>query len=183
MTAFDPIPSQTSEDPSSIHRPLSAPPPGPAAKRPILAALFSLFPGMGHVYNGLYLRGLVFFLLIASLMALIVRGHALMGFTLAFFWLFNILDAYRQAVLINYGYALDLGLTDLPRAPLTSQAGTVAGVLLVLIGLFSLADRYLDINLDWIFDLWPVGLILVGAWLIVGAFRDRRRTQGGPGGI
>lgn len=183
MTAFDPIPSPSPEDPSPIHPPNPAASSGPAAKRPILAALFSLFPGMGHVYNGLYLRGLVFFLLIASLMALIVRGHALMGFTLAFFWLFNILDAYRQAVLINYGYALDLGLTDLPRYPRAGQAGTVAGVLLVLIGLFALADRYLAINLDWIFDLWPVGLILAGAWLIVGAFRDRRRTQDGPRGI
>ena len=29
-------------------------------------------------------------------------------------WFFNVLDAYRQAVLINYGYSQDLGLLDRP---------------------------------------------------------------------
>jgi hypothetical protein len=181
MNAVEPFPPyEAPEGPAPAHQPG---PPGVALKRPVLAALLSAFPGIGHVYNGLYLRGLVFFLIVASLIGLIVRGHALLGFALAFFWLFNILDAYRQAALINYGYAQDLGLLDLPQSPVAGQVGVVAGALLVLIGLFALADRYLAINLDWLFDLWPVGLIAAGAWLIFGALRDRKRARGGSSGI
>jgi hypothetical protein len=179
MNAVEPLPPyEMSEGPAPVPQ---ASPPGVAVKRPGLAAFFSLFPGMGHVYNGLYLRGLVFFLVVSSLLAIVVRGHGLVAFALAFFWLFNILDAYRQAALINYGYAQDLGLLDRPQSPVAGQVGVVAGALLVLIGLFALADRYLAINLDWLFDLWPVALILVGGWLIVGAFRDKKRARGGEG--
>jgi hypothetical protein len=179
MNAVEPLPPyEVSEGPAPA--PLPAPP-AVAVKRPALAALFSLCPGMGHVYNGLYLRGLVFFLVVSSLLCIVIRDHPLVSFALVFFWLFNILDAYRQATLINYGYAQDLGLQDRPSSPVAGQVGAVAGALLVLIGLFALADRYLTINLDWIFDLWPVVLIAVGGWLIVGAFRDRKRGRGGVG--
>jgi hypothetical protein len=184
MNAFESFPPQPAAEEAAVIQ--QAEPPSIGRKNPNLAALFAAFPGLGHVYNGLYVRGLVFFLLIASLIAIASRGHGLAGFAIAFFWLFNAIDAYRQATLINYGYAMDLGLVDLPRYPLASQAGVVAGALLVLIGLFALADRYLTINLDWLFDLWPVGLILVGGWLIVGAIRDKKRAReraAGPTGI
>ena len=151
-------------------------------KNPGLAALLSLFPGMGNVYNGLYLRGMTFFLVIASLIGVADRGHSrgegIFVFAIFFFWLFNIIDAYRQATLINYGYAQDLGLTDLPRHPRASQGGLAAGILLTLIGLIALADRYLYIRLDWIFDLWPFALVAGGLWLIWAAVRDRLRSAG-----
>jgi hypothetical protein len=159
----------------------AAEPPLVVRKNPYLAALLSLFPGMGNVYNGLYLRGMTFFLVIASLIGIIDRGHSrgepIFAFAIAFFWLFNVIDAYRQATLINYGYAQDLGLTDLPRYPRASQGGLIAGILLTLIGLFALADRYLDIRLDWIFDLWPFALVAGGLWLIWATIRDRRRAS------
>jgi hypothetical protein len=159
-----------------------APAPMVIRKNPALAALLSLFPGMGNVYNGLYVRGITFFLVIASLIGIIDRGHSrgepIFAFAIAFFWLFNVIDAYRQATLINYGYAQDLGLTDLPRYPRASQGGLIAGVLLTLIGLIALADRYLDIPLDWIFGLWPFALVAGGLWLIWAGIRDRRRAAG-----
>ncbi|HEV7785173.1 MAG TPA: hypothetical protein VGQ28_07545 [Thermoanaerobaculia bacterium] len=144
-------------------------------KNPALAALLSAFPGMGNIYNGLYLRGITFFLLIASLIA-IVPHQPLFGMAIAFFWIFNVLDAYRQATLINYGYAQDLGLLDLPRHPRAGQGGLMAGILLTLIGLFAVCDQYFDVRLDWLFNLWPFALVVAGVWLIWGAIRDRRRA-------
>ncbi len=161
--------------------PTAVAPPAVTRKNPGLAALLSLFPGMGNIYNGLYLRGMTFFLVIASLIGIVSRrnhGEELFVFSIFFFWLFNVIDAYRQATLINYGYAQDLGLTDLPRHPRASQGGIAAGTLLTLIGLIALADRYLDIRLDWIFDLWPFVLVAGGLWLIWSAVRDRRRAAG-----
>jgi len=151
-------------------------------KNPGLAALLSFFPGMGNIYNGLYMRGVTFFLIVLSLMGIASRGHDLFGFAVAFFWIFNVIDAYRQATLINYGYAQDLGLVDLPRHPRASQGGVAAGVLLALIGLFALLDRYFYIRLDWLFDLWPFALVLLGGWMVWASLRDRRRVQAGGSG-
>ncbi len=155
---------------------VAAPPPPFMRKNPALAALLSAVPGMGNIYNGLYLRGITFFLVVATLIVITTRGHDLFLMAIVFFWIFNVLDAYRQATLINYGYAQDLGLLDLPRHPRASQGGLVAGVLLTLIGLFAVCDRYFDIRLDWIFDLWPFALVVAGLWLIWSTIQDRRRA-------
>jgi hypothetical protein len=87
-----------------------------------------------------------------------------------------VIDSYRQATLINYGYAQDLGLLDLPRHPRASQGGVVAGVLLVLIGLVALSEQYFNVSLEWLFDLWPFALVAVGGWLVWSSLRDRRRA-------
>jgi hypothetical protein len=152
------------------------PPPPVMRKNPKLAAILSAFPGLGHIYNGLYMRGLTFFLVVISLAYIADRGHDLFGFAVAFVWLFNMIDAYRQATLINYGYAQDLGLTDLPAHPRASQGGIVAGILLTLIGVGAVMEQYFNIRFDWVFDLWPFGLVGIGLWLIIGTLRERNRT-------
>ncbi|HVR99679.1 MAG TPA: DUF5668 domain-containing protein [Thermoanaerobaculia bacterium] len=172
---------QEAPPPAPIAAPIpvtSTLPDGVARKSPALAAFLSLFPGLGHLYNGLYMRGLTFFLIVASLIALTAeRGHPLFGLGIAFFWLFNVMDAYRQATLINYGYAQDLGLTDLPLHPRASQGGLAAGIILTLIGLVAFLDRFFVIDLEWLLDFWPVALMGIGLWLIVAAIRDRRKTE------
>jgi hypothetical protein len=178
QTAAGPIAAEPEPAYAPQPAPSAAIPPPVGRKNPGLAALLSLFPGMGNIYNGLYLRGMTFFVVIASLIGLVVHGgHDLFGLAIAFFWLFNIIDAYRQATLINYGYAQDLGLLDMPKAPRAGQGGLMAGLLLSLIGLVAIADQYLEIRLDWIFNLWPFALVAVGVWLIVASFRDRQRSR------
>src|SRR5215510_6401687 len=98
--------TDAAEPPAPAPTPAAAPAPI-GQKNPGLAALLSFFPGMGNVYNGLYMRGVTFFLIILSLIGIANRGHDLFGFAIAFFWIFNVIDAYRQATLINYGYTQD----------------------------------------------------------------------------
>jgi hypothetical protein len=174
----------TAAEPVAPAAPASAfaAPPPIGRKNPGLAALLSAFPGLGNIYNGLYMRGVTFFLIIVSLIGIASNNHDLFGLAVAFFWLFNVIDAYRQATLINYGYAQDLGLVDLPRHPRASQGGIMAGILLTLIGLVAVIDRYFDVRLDWIFDLWPFALIAVGVWMIWASMRDRRRIGTGEAG-
>ncbi|HEV8578691.1 MAG TPA: hypothetical protein VGX68_06365 [Thermoanaerobaculia bacterium] len=170
--AAEPAPSTPAAPAASVPAPIGQ-------KNPGLAALLSFFPGMGNVYNGLYMRGVTFFLLILCLAGIADKGHDLFGFAVAFFWIFNVIDAYRQATLINYGYAQDLGLVDLPRHPRASQGGVAAGILLFVIGLVALLERYFDVRLDWVFDLWPFGLVLLGSWMIWASLRERRRVEAG----
>lgn len=163
--------------PAFAPQPVSSAIPAPIGhKNPILAGVLSLFPGVGNIYNGLYMRGVTFFLVIACLIGITADGrHPLFGLAIAFFWLFNVIDAYRQATLINYGYAQDLGLLDMPKVPRAGQGGLMAGVLLSLVGLVAIAEEYLEIRLDWIFNLWPFALVAIGVWLIVASFRGRRQ--------
>ena len=165
----------------------AAPPPAPtsalpaplATKKPALAALLSLFPGLGNIYNGLYLRGLTFFLIFFTMLGIVVTSDGENAFffvpAMIFFGFFGMIDAYRQAVLINYGYQQDLGILDLPRRPRPGQGGIAAGVILLLIGTYALLEQYVDIDLDWLFDLWPLAAIALGAWLIWGTIRDRKQ--------
>lgn len=155
-------------------------PPAFGRKNPFLAALLSAFPGIGNIYNGLYMRGVTFFLIVMSLVGIADKGDDAFGFVAAFFWLFNVIDAYRQATLINYGYAQDLGLVDMPRHPRASQGGILAGVVLLLIGSVATIERYFNVRLEWMLDLWPFALILAGVWMIWASLRDRRRSESLP---
>lgn len=150
----------------------------PLAKNPLLAAFLALFPGIGHIYNGLYLRGILFFLMAASLIQIAGRGgEEVAGFAVGFVWLFNVLDAYRQATLINYGLAQDLGLLDRPRRPRPFHEALAAGLLFFLIGLVALLERFFVIDFDLVFGFWPVVLMALGAWLVWVAISDRKRER------
>jgi hypothetical protein len=169
----------TGEEAPPPPAPLSPAAPALIRKKPWLAAVLSFFPGLGHVYNGLYLRGVIFFVIVFSILGILTssgeNNAPFFAPAMAFFWLFNIIDSYRQAVLINHGYQQDLGLLDLPKRPLPGQGGIAAGIVLVLVGIYALLEQYVDIDLDWLFDLWPVVAIALGAWLIWGTIRDRKR--------
>lgn len=167
--------------PPIVAAPVAAlpPPSAPLLKKPWLAFVLAGFPGIGHVYNGLYVRGLTFFSICAALLGLTAHEGDLFPFIMAFFWIFNMLDSYRQAVLINYGYAQDLGLTDLPARPKLMQGGLVAGAIVFLVGLAAFLERYFDVDLEVVIDLWPVGFMLIGIWLVVAAIRNRRKAEAG----
>lgn len=84
-----------------------------------------------------------------------------------------------QATLINHGYAQDLGLTDLPERPSAAQGGLWAGAVLVIVGGTALVEKWFDLDLTWLFELWPVVLIAVAAWLIWAALREKAETKRG----
>jgi hypothetical protein len=180
MEAARPINADAAEEKPEV-QPL--PSQAPILKRPFVAGFLSLFPGMGNIYNGLYLRGIIFFTVIACLMALgsDERGeHDVLGFVIAFVWIFNVLDAYRQATLINYGYAQDLGQEDLPKLPKAGQGGLLAGILLIVLGVIASLQLYLDIDLSWMISYWPLAVIAFGAWMVYAWVRERRkRDEGG----
>lgn len=166
---FDEVAGSTAATP-----PPTAVPPLGSRHAPWIAGALAGFPGLGSIYNGSYARGVAFFLSVVGAMRLADRGSDLWGFGIAFLWLFNMIDAYREARLIRAGLANDLGAGR--QRPVTSvPEGLGLGVLLFLVGLVSVLD-VLGWDVDWIFDLWPVGLMLAGTWLIVAAIL-RLRAQ------
>jgi hypothetical protein len=166
----------TAASPSSS--PSTVPPLG-SRRSPWIAAFLAFFPGLGSIYNGSYARGVAFFMAVLGTIHLANRGNELFGFGVAFLWFFNVIDAYREARLIQAGWAHDLGAAR-PRPASSVAEGIGFGVLLFLVGLLSLLD-VMGYDVDWVFDYWPLGLMLAGGWFIVVAIlrlrADRRRLE------
>ena len=157
----------------------------PTTRSPILAAMLSIFPGLGNVYNGLYLRGITFFLICMGFIALAADTRppeaVLLIFAVIFVWLFNLFDAFRQATLINYGYASDLETAARPRPSSWGSGGLVAGIAVFLLGLYGLLKDRFDIDLSLLVDYWYVLFMAFGAFLIVQAVRQQRNAEAGLG--
>lgn len=160
-------------------------------KSPGLAGVLSaIFPGLGHLYLGLYQRAFkvagAFVVCIWLVSVGFMGGHMapLFGLGIAFVWFFGIIDAVRQAKAINSGYVEAGGLADseqaaLRRAP-ESAAGLTWGVILVGIGTLWLLDRYVDLDAFWAaVEDWmaPVAFIVLGVILIATYVAKKRRRN------
>ena len=153
-------------------------------KSPGLAGVLSMFPGLGHLYLGLYQRAFAF----AGVFCLLIffnshgRMSSLSGPATAFVWFFAIIDAVRQAKAINSGLIDTGGLAPSERVALSrpreSMAGLTWGVILVGLGALWLLDRYVDLDAFWAaVEDWlaPVAFILLGVVLIVTYVAKKRR--------
>ena len=155
-------------------------------RTPFLAAFFSLFPGMGNVYNGLYLRGITFFMIIIGLIALATGSRepevVLLVFSTIFVWMFNIFDAYRQATLINLGYGTDVEMPDKPCSSTWGSGGLTAGVAVFLLGLYGFMREHLRIDLSLLVEYWYILFMIFGGALIAWTMMQRKKTEEEIGG-
>jgi hypothetical protein len=139
-----------------------------------LAAILSAMPGLGQVYVGYYHQGFINILVVGTVIVLLnINGHALrgleplLGLFLAFFWLYNMVDAYRRASFYNHSLA-GVGAGDIPDTMKLPKAhGSLGGgIALIVVGLLLFANTALGMSLDWLEQWWPMGLVLGGAYLV-----------------
>jgi hypothetical protein len=146
---------------------------GPAdRKSPLAAVVLSALPGLGQVYVGYYQRGFVHILVVVTTIFLLNQWELqefqpLLGPFLAFFWIYNMIDAARCANAVNRG--AESGIQpELPELPSGVGGGSVfAGGVLVAIGVLILGRTVLGFSLAWLAAWWPVFLIIFGVRLIV----------------
>jgi TM2 domain-containing membrane protein YozV len=85
----------------------------PARKNPVLAAFLSFVVcGLGQIYNGELLRGIVLFVLFAVLLVVFwaLEGNFTIGLLVPIvLWIFGIVDAYRAATQMNRETATPAG--------------------------------------------------------------------------
>jgi hypothetical protein len=155
----------------------------PRRKSPVLALVLSLMPGLGQVYIGYYQQGFTNVLVAASIIAVLnseLAGGAepLLGIFLGFFWLYNIVDAWRRATFYNNALA-GIGPAAMPEdftAP-GSRGSLAGGVALVLVGVIALSHTLFGMPLDWIEKWWPIALVGVGGWLIYPSIAGKKGTD------
>jgi hypothetical protein len=160
-----------------VHAQPSIATPDPRTKSPALACVLSAMPGLGQVYVGYYQRGFVHAIVVATIITLLATGSVpglepLMGFFLAFFWLYNIIDAGRRAALYNQVLGGSETI-ELPRDFSVPRFGSIfGGLALLLFGLLLLMHTKFEMSLVWVKDWWPVAPILFGAYLLVRGIQD-----------
>jgi hypothetical protein len=157
-------------------------------KSPGLAAVLSLFPGLGQVYVGALRRGFTYAGIFAGFVLLMSSGAACgiepaVAMMFAFFFLYNLFDAARMANLFN-DTAEGATMEELRRDFLAGigQRGSIGGGIALLAGgVIFLMHTWFDVPLEWLRDWWPLVPIGFGAWLLWAGIRDRRKG-GSTGG-
>jgi hypothetical protein len=153
-------------------------------KSPLLACFLSAMPGLGQVYVGYYRRGFVHAIVVASLITLLSEDVGpltpMLALFMAFFWLYNVIDAGRRAAYYNH-VAAGGETFDMPADFATpGMHGSIAGgLLLIAAGVVFLSYTVWEIPLDWLEDWWPVAPILFGVYLVGKAILERGKVAPG----
>ncbi|MDQ6677627.1 MAG: B-box zinc finger protein [Acidobacteriota bacterium] len=155
----------------------------PAGSGPVpgLALVLGLIPGVGAIYNGQYAKGLihavVFGIFISVLNSHSARGlEPLVAILLAAWVFYMAFEAYHTAKRRREGSRVDefSSLVELDRG---SGRFPVGAVVLIAIGGLLLLDTTNVIPLERLIHLWPLGLILIGAYMLYERMSPAARTS------
>ncbi len=143
------------------------------ADSPKRAALCSLIPGMGAVYNNEYLKALTFFAVFAALVMLGDRVDGVFGFGAFAFLIFTMFDSYRTAEARTRARVEG----TLPELTMDKDRTIVAwGIFLIVLGVLFLLQNIIPYY--FLNRMWPLVFILLGGYLVYRALRDRDTTPG-----
>ncbi len=162
--------------PSPYANPYSAPSPGPgmaapdAGASPGLAFLLGWIPGVGAIYNGQYVKGLIHVIVLGVLIS-IVSSDSAGGFEPVFgmligVWVFYMaFEAYHTARRRQMGMAVDefSSIVPMHRDRRSFPAGPIA---LIALGLLFLLNNLEILHFGQIIRYWPLGLIALGAFML-----------------
>lgn len=155
----------------------------PRAKSVVLACILSGMPGLGQIYVGYYQRGFVHAIVIAVLLALMNSGslgglEPLVAMFMAFFWLYNVIDAGRRADLYNQTLAGTESIEMPQDLKMPGIGGSIFGGLLLIAGsAVILAHTSFGMPLDWLEQWWPAAGILLGLYLLIKGVMDRMAKE------
>jgi hypothetical protein len=133
--------------------------PGKAA----LAGLIGVVPGLGAVYNGDFLKGAIHVVIFGLIISMISTGHGLGLFIpLLVLWIFYMpFEAYQTAKARLQGTKA-VGVIDFGGA-----RHQTAPLVLIAMGVLFLLNEFEMIDFDRVTRLWPVGIIILGIWMLV----------------
>src|SRR5581483_7182856 len=142
----------------------------PGAPSPALAFVLGWIPGVGAVYNGQYVKGLVHVVIFALIIGILNgdpsgASQAFLGIILGAFVIYMPFEAYHTARRRQMGQPMEAwsGLTE-PTRP--ASRAPIGAILLIVIGVLFLLDTMHVLDFNQIGRFWPVILILVGAWML-----------------
>ncbi len=164
--------------------PGTIPPTGVATgPNPALATILAVFfPfGVAPVYMGQYAKGLMHLIIFAVLVAAANQSgsgaDAFFGIAIAFFYVYQIIDAHRTAHALLAGRPAPdpFGLgSALGSENLSARNLPLGAVVLIAIGVLFLLQNIGMFHFHWVGKLWPLILIALGLRIIMRGPRGPR---------
>jgi hypothetical protein len=155
----------------------SGPSPGLAG---VLAFFFPF--GVGQVYTGQYAKGLAHLIIFVALIFGVTNAGnsgndaaaAVLGISIGFFCIYQIIDAVRSAKAIQlgqappdpFGLARTFSTSTGDKTPDVRQV-PLGAVILIGLGILFLLDTMDLFPLHWMGRAWPVLLIALGVWMFM----------------
>jgi TM2 domain-containing membrane protein YozV len=157
------------------------PPPGAVHSSPGLAFLLGLIPGVGAIYNGQYLKGLVHAVIFGLLMSLSnsadnTAGQPILIMVATAFYLYMPFEAYHTARKRQLGAPIE-EWSSLLSSTRFSGSAPIGPVILILIGVLFLLDSLHVIPFREVGRFWPVILIVIGAWMLYSRLTGGRALE------
>lgn len=149
---------------------------------PGTACALGFIPGLGAVYNGEYIKGLIHVLIFGGLIAVLSNSDnmpdgvtAMIAVLFSVFYCYMPIEAYRTARAKRLGIPVTgfFGETVTPAAtpgvPGTApvRRNYTGAIILILVGVFLLLATTGVLSSHWMWNFWPLALIAVGVALIL----------------
>jgi hypothetical protein len=147
-----------------------------------LAGLLGFVPGLGAVYNGQYVKGIVHAAIFGMLIAISTTADndavpALMVPMVVFFVLYMPIEAVRTAQAIRRGEEVQ-EMSGIVGALFDSSSDSpVPGILFIALGVFFLLFTLGVLSAEMVFRASPVGLVALGVWRLYASIRKREELS------
>lgn len=136
---------------------------------PILAMLLGFIPGVGAIYNGQYAKGLIHAVIFGLLVTIESRGagglEPLVGILIAAWVFYMVFEAYHTAAKRRHGVEVE-EFSSLIEARHNQGRFPTGAIVLIAVGFILLLDTTDLINMERLSRYWPVGLIVLGAFML-----------------
>lgn len=165
--------------------PYTAPGPPPARSdvgaSPGLAFLLGLIPGVGAIYNGQYVKGLVHVVILGILISIVSSDASggmepLFGLLIGVWVFYMAFEAYHTARKRQLGQTVDefSSIVPLRGRPSSFPAGPVA---LIAIGVLFLLNTLDIVRFSQLIRYWPIALIVLGAYMLYERVTPHRESN------
>ena len=183
-----PVPAGSGPEASPYTAP--TPPPVPVAgASPGLAFLLGLIPGVGAIYNGQYVKGLIHVVILGLLISIVGSSEAAGGMEPLFgmligVWVFYMaFEAYHTARKRQLGQSVD-EFSSLVSLRGQSSTFPVAPAILIAVGVLFLLNNMDILRFSQIIRYWPIALIALGVYMLYERLSQSERSGGqGPTGV
>ena len=153
-----------------------------AAPHPVLAGILGVVPGLGAVYNGQYVKGVIHVVIFGMLLT--IASNAARGLEPLFipmiglFVLYMPIEAIRTAQALRRGDQVEemSGLVGALFRP--SDNSPVAGVALIALGILLLLFSLGVIQIEAVLPGWPLLIVIYGVYRLYRALRPIEQPGG-----
>jgi TM2 domain-containing membrane protein YozV len=151
---------------------------------PGLAFLLGFIPGVGAIYNGQYVKGLVHVVVLGVLISLVSSDQLgdnlepLFGMMIAVWVFYMAFEAYHTAKRRQLGQPVDEFSSIVPRHGQPARF-PLAPTVLIAVGVIFLLHNLNILRIGELIRYWPVALICLGAYML---YERLSGPPGAPGG-